>query len=261
MGIKMKRSAIAGKAPVVGDLELGELAINTYDGRVYLKKDNGTPSVVQVGGHVIGEDVQAYDADLAAIAAIAGTSGLVRKTGAGTFDLDTAVYITSPFPAGTAMLFQQTNAPTGWTKQTTHNDKVLRVVSGAAGSGGSTAFSSVFASRTPAGTIANTTAAGTISSTTAGGTVGSTTLTEAQMPSHTHSLAAAAGTGGGLDGVSSRGGLLNTNPTGGGGSHTHSFTGTSHGHTFTGTSHSHTFTGTAMDFAVQYVDLIIATKD
>jgi hypothetical protein len=30
--------------------------------------------------------------------------------------------------AGTLMLFQQTAAPTGWTKQTTHNDKALRVV-------------------------------------------------------------------------------------------------------------------------------------
>jgi hypothetical protein len=28
-----------------------------------------------------------------------------------------------------------------------------------------------------------------------------------------------------------------------------------------GTTHTHTFTGTAIDLAVQYVDLIIATKD
>ena len=55
-----------------------------------------------------------------------------------------------PFAPGTAMLFAQTAAPTGWTKSTTHNDKALRVVSGTAGSGGSTAFTTVFASRTPA---------------------------------------------------------------------------------------------------------------
>jgi len=48
------------------------------------------------------------------------------------------------FPTGTLMLFQQTAAPTGWTKQTTHNDKALRVVSGTASSGGATAFTSVF---------------------------------------------------------------------------------------------------------------------
>lgn len=50
----------------------------------------------------------------------------------------------SGFPSTTAMLFQQSAAPTGWTKQTTHNDKALRVVSGTAGSGGSVAFSTLF---------------------------------------------------------------------------------------------------------------------
>lgn len=46
---------------------------------------------------------------------------------------------------GTVMLFAQANAPTGWTKVTTHNDKALRVVSGTGGvSGGSTSFSAAF---------------------------------------------------------------------------------------------------------------------
>lgn len=48
------------------------------------------------------------------------------------------------FPPGTKMLFQQSTAPVGWVKQTTHNDKALRVVSGTAGSGGGTGFTSVF---------------------------------------------------------------------------------------------------------------------
>ena len=47
-------------------------------------------------------------------------------------------------PAGTVMLFAQTNAPTGWTKITTHNNKALRVVSGAAGSGGTVPFTTAF---------------------------------------------------------------------------------------------------------------------
>lgn len=47
-------------------------------------------------------------------------------------------------PSGTLMLFQQTSAPTGWTKQTTHDDKALRVVSGTPSSGGTSAFSTVF---------------------------------------------------------------------------------------------------------------------
>lgn len=48
--IKLKRSAVAGKAPAVGDLALGELALNTYDGKLYTKKDNGTASVVELSG-------------------------------------------------------------------------------------------------------------------------------------------------------------------------------------------------------------------
>jgi hypothetical protein len=36
--VKFKRSAVAGKIPATTDLQLGELALNTYDGRLYLKK-------------------------------------------------------------------------------------------------------------------------------------------------------------------------------------------------------------------------------
>ena len=36
--VKFKRSAVAGKVPQTTDLQLGELALNTYDGRIYLKK-------------------------------------------------------------------------------------------------------------------------------------------------------------------------------------------------------------------------------
>jgi len=48
--IKLRRSAVAGKIPAVGDLQLGELALNTYDGKLYTKKDNGTASVVELSG-------------------------------------------------------------------------------------------------------------------------------------------------------------------------------------------------------------------
>jgi hypothetical protein len=49
MGIKLKRSAIASKAPAVADLDLGELAVNTFDGKLYLKKNDGTDAIVEVG--------------------------------------------------------------------------------------------------------------------------------------------------------------------------------------------------------------------
>jgi|SRR3972149_1755057 len=72
---------------------------------------------------------------------------------------------TADFQSNTTMTFQQTTAPIGWVKQTTHNDKSFRVVSGTAGSGGSTAFSGVF---------------------NAGLNTGSHALTVAELPVHSH---------------------------------------------------------------------------
>lgn len=148
----------------------------------------------------------------------------------------------SAFPAGTLMLFQQTAAPTGWTKQTTHDNKALRVVSGTAGSGGTSAFSTVFANQTPTITLSGLTAA-------------ATTLTTAQMPSHAHNYSMYGGTtqygsfplGGDYGyGVPTNGTVATTN-TGGGGSHTHSVSGSG--------------SSTAITLNVQYVDLIIASKN
>ena len=48
--IVLKRSATPGKVPTTSQLSLGEIAINTHDGLIYIKKDDGTPSVVQIGG-------------------------------------------------------------------------------------------------------------------------------------------------------------------------------------------------------------------
>ena len=49
---------------------------------------------VNFSGLVVGTDIQAYDADLSAIAALAGTSGLLKKTAANTWELDTSAYLT-----------------------------------------------------------------------------------------------------------------------------------------------------------------------
>lgn len=48
--IKLKRSAVAGKQPAVGDLALGELGLNTYDGKLFTKKSvGGVESIVEIG--------------------------------------------------------------------------------------------------------------------------------------------------------------------------------------------------------------------
>ena len=48
--IKLKRSSTSGRIPTTSDLELGEVAINTYDGKMYIKKSvSGTESIVEIG--------------------------------------------------------------------------------------------------------------------------------------------------------------------------------------------------------------------
>ena len=47
--VLLKRSTVAGHAPVVADLVLGELAVNVTDGKLYLKKSvSGVESIVDV---------------------------------------------------------------------------------------------------------------------------------------------------------------------------------------------------------------------
>ena len=126
----------------------------------------------------------------------------------------------SPFPVGTKMLFAQAAAPTGWTKDTTHNDKSLRVVSGTGGgSGGSVAFSTLFG-RTA---------------------VDGSSLSIAQLAAHTHigTLTIAATSTGFAHSASPS--LKETGVTGSTGS---------------GSTHTH-----GLDLRVQYVDVIIASKD
>ena len=47
--VKLKRSAVSGRNPTTSDLELGEVALNTYDGNLFFKRDqNGQESIVTV---------------------------------------------------------------------------------------------------------------------------------------------------------------------------------------------------------------------
>ena len=227
-----------------------------------------------------------------------------------------------PFPSGTKMLFQQTSAPTGWTKITSGVDnKALRVVSGTAGSGGTNAFTNTLASRGITANAGNTTQGGNVSvsvanatqggnisvgNTTAGGNVNissvstsgnvnSHTLSVNEIPSHSHNMA-------GMNHYQPNTGYLstqvmfknyntnrnkNTDGTGGSGGHSHGFSGSSHSHngslsgtahnhnasfsgsahnhnanaSFSGSAHNHSISVTNLDMSVQYLDIIIASKN
>ena len=71
----------------------GGLYFDTSASVMALKYHNGTTWVeISAGG---SGTWQPYDGDLAAIAALSGTSGLLKKTAANTWSLDTSVYLTS----------------------------------------------------------------------------------------------------------------------------------------------------------------------
>lgn len=86
-------------------------------------------------GLAIGTNVQAWDGDLDAIAALAGTSGFLKKTAANTWSLDTSTYLSTAvtsFSAGTTGLTPSTDTTGAVTLAGT-----LAVANG--GTGGTTA--------------------------------------------------------------------------------------------------------------------------
>lgn len=128
---------------------------------------------------------------------------------------------TTEFSSGDTLVFHQSAAPVGYTKQTAINDYGLRVTSGSVGVTSGTAFSTVFAQSA----------------------VGNTTLSVAQIPQHTHNLiqfSGQVGTAAGSNQVPTTGVVTETTDggTGGGQAHTH-----------------------PVQLALAYVDVIIASKD
>jgi hypothetical protein len=166
---------------------------------------------------------------------------------------------TSLIPSGSVMIFVQTTAPAGWTKSVAHNNKALRIVSGAASSGGSTDFTSVFTSRTiaEANLPSHTHGPGTL--TTSGGSAHShvmfsASLTPAVTLSTSTQYATYSWNPGGATSYSMRDGT--DAPT-----LAKTANESSHTHTMASGVTASTGSGTAMDFAVAYVDCILATKD
>ena len=186
------------------------------------------------------------------VASVGSSGQVLTSNGAGALPTFQTIS-TKAFPTGTRMSFQQTAAPTGWTKDTTAaiDNSAMRLVTGSVVNGGSVAFTTAFASQTPAGSV---------SITAVSGTAGATTLTTPQIPSHTHSATNRASN---PQAVPNNFTMTNTktqNP-----SYTASVSATggdgSHDHPFSFSSGSGTFTGSAINLAVKYYDFIIATID
>lgn len=131
----------------------------------------------------------------------------------------------SVFDQGTKMLFRQSSAPTGWTKETTHDNKALRIVSGSVGDGGSVDFSTAFGRTSTDGHE----------------------LSIEEIPSHQHATPTITRTS--YDTTGGASGYGQDTPSGSGPSVATTYVGG-------GELHSH-----SIDLRVKYVDLIIATKD
>lgn len=204
-----------GVADGIADLDSG--------GKLPTTRLNTTP--VDKGGtgqtaYTVG-DILYASATNALTKLAAGTSGYVLKSN-GPGNAPSWQQEGGGLVSGTRLMFQQSNPPTGWTKETNsaYNNVALRVVTGTVSNGGADDFTTVFgASKTTA----------------------THTLTIAQIPSHTHTYAGgntiARGTVGGT-GILADGTGIATGAQGGGGGHSHNLT---------------------MD--LKYRDVIIAQKD
>jgi len=182
-----------------------------------------------------------------------GVSGVVVPKGRSTVIADETngcrIAGTDSFPTGTRMSFQQTNAPTGWTKDsaTSNSDAAIRLTTGTVSTGGSLAFSTSFTARTPSVSV------------------NGTALSISQLPEHFFWIAVnndvgqsgdpTSSTSVGFQGYNSgstyayklqRSGATpsvgRTNALGDGSTHTHNAT-------------------SALDLSVKYVDFIIAVKN
>ena len=157
------------------------------------------------------------------------------------------------FTSGTRMLFQQTTAPTGWTKDSSRNNRALRIVNGNVSDGGSNGFVDVLNSTV----------------TTSNGSVSNHTLTESQIPSHYH-YAFRSGNAGQLRNGSNL--SSNNYPASGTGAGNlyESYNITASGsqpnvgrtqEIGSSQGHSHGFTNPSFNLNVAYTDVIIAQKD
>ena len=75
-----KRSGTSGATPTTSDLSLGEIGVNTYDGKLFVKKSvSGTESIIEIGassGGAGGPLMQAAQTISANVTLTAGYNGL-----------------------------------------------------------------------------------------------------------------------------------------------------------------------------------------
>lgn len=238
------------------DQEKFYVVFNNTDESIVLTQGGGGNVTILTGNTKVvyadGEGASAKVSEVGATMPVGGATVtelgyLSGVTSAIQTQLDTLTTNVAQFlPAGTKMLFQQTSAPTGWTKETSNFDNsAIRVTTGNTGSGGTVDFASLFTGLV-SGTIV----------TSVTGTNAGTSLSNSQLPNNWY-WKSNTPTGSRLDNHANSNytAVLPDWPTyriqGGGGTHTHTWNMTSATSTFTGTT----------DLDLKYVDVIIASKN
>jgi len=155
--IIIKNSSTASAEPLTTDLELGELAINSYDGKLFLKKNDGSDAILEIGGSSLNADLDVNDFSIISTgngsviniatpdAVTSGTGGnITMSTGAaaaggggGDFSLITGAGDTGFAAAGSpgSIILQTGHGGTG-----NHAGSDINLIAGDGGSGGNIGY-------------------------------------------------------------------------------------------------------------------------
>lgn len=111
--IKLRRSATPSAVPTTTQLDLGEIGINTWDGKVFIKRNNGTESIVEIGAGGGGGGISSVNALTASTQTFAtGTSGtdfaISSSTSTHTFNIPSASATARGLVTTSAQTFQGT---------------------------------------------------------------------------------------------------------------------------------------------------------
>jgi len=92
--IKLRRSAVPGKTPTDAQMQLGEVAINTYDGKMFFKQSSTSNSILQVAttNLNLGQFAVTTSAQLASI--------ITDETGTGSLVFASSPSLISPIISG-----------------------------------------------------------------------------------------------------------------------------------------------------------------
>ena len=92
--IKLRRSTVPGKIPTDSQLQLGEVAINTYDGKMFFKQASTSNTILQVAttSFNLGQFATTTSAQLASVT--------VDDTGTGSLVFSTSPTLVTPVISG-----------------------------------------------------------------------------------------------------------------------------------------------------------------